>query len=244
MKGELKKRLGQHFLHSESVLDFEAELAVVGGMRVLEIGGGDGRLTEKLLERGPKELIVVEKDPHWAEELRRKFGKTVKVVEGDFLEEEFGGVDVIVGNIPYYISSPILFKIAKMEFKRAILLVQLEFAKRMVAKPRTSEYGRLSVTTQLLFRPTYVKKVKRGSFVPPPKVDSAIVLLRKTEGAALNEWVGKVIRVLFQHKNQYISNALKHGRIEFEGELPKKRAREMGPGEIVELAERLRPSRA
>ena len=239
---KLKKKLGQHFLNSEAVLNFEADLAVVKGAKVLEIGGGDGRLTAKLLERGPKKLIVVEKDPYWAEELRMRFGEDVEVIEGDFLEQELYGFDVIIGNIPYYISSPIVFKIAKMEFKRAILLVQLEFAKRMVATPKTSEYGRLSVTTQLLFRPTYVKRVKRGSFSPPPKVDSAIVLLRKREGAELDEWAEKVIRVLFQHKNKRISNALKDGGIKFEGELPKKRAREMSPEEIVGLAEKLRPS--
>jgi len=239
---KLKKGLGQHFLNSEAVLNFEAGLAAVRGMRVLEIGGGDGRLTEKLLEKGPKELVVVEKDPYWAEELRMRFGGGVEVVEGDFLKQELGGFDVIIGNIPYYISSPIVFRIAKMEFKRAILLVQLEFAKRMVAKPKTADYGRLSVTTQLLFRPTYVKRVKRGSFSPPPKVDSAIVLLRKREGAGLDGWAEKVIRVLFQHKNKRIANALKDGGIEFEGELPEKRAREMSPEEIVELAEKLRPS--
>ncbi len=234
-----KKSLGQHFLASPAILEFEAEAAEVEGKTVLEIGGGDGRLTEKILAKKPKKLTVVEKDPRWAQFLREKFGKRIGLVEADFLETR-RDADIIIGNIPYYISSPILFHIAQRKFRRALIMVQLEFAERMAAKPRTSDYGRLSVASQLLFNIKILRKVKRGSFTPPPEVDSAIVLLTK-KPFTIGPWLEKVILALFQHKNQMVSKALKHAGIPAEKPLPRKRAREMAPKEIVELAESLRP---
>ena len=233
-----KKSLGQHFLASPAILEFEAEAAGVEGKTVLEIGGGDGRLTEKLLAKKPKKLAVVEKDHRWAEFLREKFGKRIELIEGDFLETE-SNADIFIGNIPYYISSPILFHIAERKFERAVLMVQKEFAERMAARPRTAEYGRLSVTSQLLFNVKVLRKVKRGSFTPPPEVDSAIVLLTK-KPFKMGPWLEKIILALFQHKNQLVSKALKHAGISTEKPLPKKRAREMPPEEIAELAESLR----
>lgn len=233
------KRLGQHFLNSPQILEFEAEAAGVGGKTVIEIGGGDGRLTEKILAKNPKRLIVVEKDRRWADFLKEKFGERVEVLNQDFLKTE-EKAEIFIGNIPYYISSPILFSIAKKDFQRALLMVQEEFAERMVAKPRTSEYGRLSVTSQLLFRIKLLRKVKKGAFSPPPEVDSAIVLLEK-KSSSIDPWLEKIILALFQHKNQMVSKALKHAGIAAKAGIPRKRAREMGPEEIIKLAEALRP---
>ena len=238
---KLNKSLGQHFLNSQSALEFEATLANPKGKDVLEIGPGDGRLTEKLLEKDPKSLTVVEKDSRWAEHLRGKFGEKVNVIEGDFLEQKNLSADVVIGNIPYYVSSPILFSLAQIPFKSAILMVQLEFAKRMVAVPKTSEYGRLSVTSQLIFNTKLIKKVKKGSFTPPPKVDSAIILLKRKE-FEMDQFLEDFIRILFQHKNQMIRNALDHGGIETDIDLPQKRARELSKEEILELCEKLRAS--
>ncbi|NYZ60706.1 ribosomal RNA small subunit methyltransferase A [Candidatus Micrarchaeota archaeon] len=233
------KRLGQHFLNAPQILEFEAEAAGVEGKTVIEIGGGDGRLTEKILAKNPKKLIVVEKDRRWAGFLKEKFGEKVEIANEDFLENE-QKAEIFIGNIPYYISSPILFSIAKKDFERALLMVQEEFAERMVAKPRTKEYGRLSVTSQLLFRIKLLKKVKRGAFSPPPEVDSAIVLLEK-KSSQIDPWVEKIILALFQHKNQLVSKALKHSGMAPKAGLPKRRAREMSPEEVVELAESIRP---
>ena len=238
---KLKKALGQHFLNNPAVLEFEATLANPKGKSVLEIGPGDGRLTRKLLEREPKSLTVVEKDPRWAALLREEFGSSISVIEGDFLEHRRIPAEVVVGNLPYYISSPILFSLAKMEFRYAVLMLQLEFAKRMVAKPKTSEYGRLSVTSQLLFDIKLVKRVKAGSFTPPPKVDSAILLLKKKD-FHMEDGLEEFIRVIFQHKNQMVKKALSHGGIETEAELPKKRARELPKEEIIELYNLVRAS--
>ncbi len=238
---KLNKSLGQHFLNSQGILEFEATLANPKGKSVLEIGPGDGRLTGKLLEKEPKSLTVVEKDSRWAGHLRTKFENKITVIEGDFLKQPPFSVDVIIGNLPYYISSPIIFSLAKMNFQYAVLMVQLEFAKRMVAKPKTSEYGRLSVTSQLLFNTKLIKRVKKGAFTPAPKVDSAIILLKRKD-FEMDKELEEFIRIIFQHKNQMIRNALKHGGIETKTELPKKRARELSKEEIIELSKKLTAS--
>ncbi|MEM4272092.1 MAG: 16S rRNA (adenine(1518)-N(6)/adenine(1519)-N(6))-dimethyltransferase RsmA [Candidatus Bilamarchaeaceae archaeon] len=231
----LKKRLGQHFLNSPALLEYEAVLANPRGRATLEIGPGDGRLTKFLLAQKPSSLTVVEKDPRWADHIRHAFPQ-VKVIEGDFLEREGLRAEVIAGNLPYYASSQILFKLAEMDFRHAVLMVQLEFAKRMSAKPGTSTYGRLSVTSQLHFDIKLVKKVGRGAFIPPPDVDSAIVLLRK-KPFRMEKPLEKFIRILFQHKNQNIRNALRHGGIEIPPALalPQKRARQLSKEEILNL---------
>ena len=236
---KLNKSLGQHFLNSQGILDFEATLANPKGKTVLEIGPGDGRLTEKLLEKEPSSLTVIEKDSRWAEHLRTNFKDKITIIEGDFLEQSPPSAEVIVGNLPYYISSPIIFSLAKLDFKYAVLMLQLEFAKRMVAKPKTREYGRLSVTSQLLFDVKLIKRVKKGSFTPPPKVDSAIILLKRKD-FQMDKNLEEFIRIIFQHKNQMIRNALHHGGIETESELPKKRARELSKEEITELSHRVK----
>ncbi|MBN2122410.1 ribosomal RNA small subunit methyltransferase A [Candidatus Micrarchaeota archaeon] len=233
---KLKKSLGQHFLSSPSILEFEATLANPKGKDVLEIGPGDGRLTQFLLKKSPKSLTAVEMDPVWASHLEERFAGTpnFKVIEGDFLELESSDAQLIVGNIPYYISSPILFKIAKMKAKTAILIVQLEFAKRMAAEPKSSNYGRLSVTSQLLFEVKLIKKIKKGSFNPPPRVDSALILLRRKD-FEMEPKLEEFIRAIFSHKNQNIKNALSHAGIGVPEELPKKRARELSKEEILEI---------
>ena len=236
---KLNKFLGQHFLNNPSLLEFEATLANPKGKTVLEIGPGDGRLTEKLLSKCPKHLVVVEKDSRWAGHLRTTFGDKITVIEGDFLELPIPASEVIVGNLPYYISSPIIFTLAKMDFNYAVLMVQLEFAKRMVAKPKTKEYGRLSVTSQLLFDIKLIKRVRKGSFTPPPKVDSAIILLKRTN-FQMNDNLEEFIRILFQHKNQMIKNALQHADVFTNQFLPKKRARELSKEDILALSQKIR----
>lgn len=203
-----RKSLGQCFLEDRNILRLEAELADVQGMDVLEIGAGDGRLTEVLLANAPKSIMVVEKDPRFAQMLRERFaGRPVEVHEGDFLKMRMPEADVIAGNIPYYISSDIIFSITHHGFRRAVLMVQKEFAKRMVAKPGDSNYGRLSVTSQIYYEVTLERTVLRHLFRPVPKVDSAIVVLRPT-GAALTQSEENIIRYLFQHKNKSVRNAL------------------------------------
>ena len=135
------------------------------GLTVLEIGGGTGNLTAKLAEVA-KKLIVIERDTVLAEELKEMFEdkKNVEIIEADFLEmqpKQIGKIEVVAGNIPYSISSPILFKLLDYEFERALLCVQKEFGKRMVGKIGDEDYSRLSVMTQYYFDPVYLKTVTK-----------------------------------------------------------------------------------
>ncbi|HSB46719.1 MAG TPA: 16S rRNA (adenine(1518)-N(6)/adenine(1519)-N(6))-dimethyltransferase RsmA [Candidatus Bilamarchaeum sp.] len=205
---ERKKSLGQSFLEDKNILALEARLAEPEGKRVLEIGPGDGRLTEALLALKPEKIIAVEKDARFASLLRGKFsGRPVEIVEADFLEMEPLTVDVVAGNIPYYISSDIVFRLRDFGFAHAILMVQKEFAEKMAAPPGNRNYGRLSVTSQLAFTVEKVRPVLRHLFRPAPKVDSMIIRLTKTgfRPSALEE---NVIRYIFQHKNKTVRNAL------------------------------------
>ena len=205
-----RKQLGQCFLEDQNILKLEAKLATPANKTVLEIGAGDGRLTNTLLAEKPKKIIAVELDPKFATLLREKFSKEkVEVIEADFLELEPipPEVDLVVGNIPYYISSDIVFKLAKLKKEKAILMVQREFAEKMVAKPGESNYGRLSVTSQIAFETTLERTVLRHLFRPIPKVDSAIIILKPT-GFRISQFQENIIRWLFQHKNKTVRNAL------------------------------------
>ena len=250
-----RKSLGQSFLEDRNILALEAKLANPKNKIVLEIGAGDGRLTEALLTQKPKKIIAVEKDPRYASILRERFaGRTgtdgcVEVIEADFLELEFpGDVEIIVGNIPYYISSDIIFKIAKQKFEGAILMVQKEFAEKMVAKPGEKNYGRLSVTSQIYFNISLERKVLRHLFRPLPKADSAIIVLTPSTLApsgsriSLTQHQENIIRWLFQHKNKTVRNALLDSKMFDEKELEllgpylKRRARTLTKDECLEIA--------
>ena len=241
-RSERKKSLGQCFLEDRNILRLEAELAKVEGKAVLEIGAGDGRLTEAILAKKPKKIIAVELDPGFATLLREKFaGKPVEIIEADVMEAELPAFEVALGNIPYYISSGIIFKLAPLQFERAILMVQKEFAQKMAAKPGDSDYGRLSVTSQMCFTVKYERMVPRHLFRPMPKVDSAIIILTPT-GRALTQLEENVIRWLFQHKNRTVRNALTSSKMFDDAELAKlgaflkRRPRTLGGEECLEIA--------
>ena len=185
------RRLGQHFLTRTSILQRIAESACGESTPlVIEIGAGRGALTEALLERAEK-VIAIEVDPVLVLYLRQKFrdaldaGRLV-LVESDILKTDLGawGPAVIAGNLPYYITSPILERIfaACGSWKRAVLLVQAEVAARIVAEPGRRDYGYLSVMVQVQSRAERLFEVPSAAFRPPPKVDSAVVRMEPSDG--------------------------------------------------------------
>jgi 16S rRNA (adenine1518-N6/adenine1519-N6)-dimethyltransferase len=232
-------------MEDKNILDLEARFADVKGKNALEIGPGDGRLTRKLLACSPKKLTVVEFDPFYASELRSKLGDKIDVIEGDVLEAKLPPADVIVGNIPYYISSDIIFLIAGMKIKKAVLMVQKEFAQKMVARPKEKNYGRLSVTAQLSFSIKYERTVLRHLFSPTPDVDSAIITLVPT-GKKLSQLEENIIRFIFQHKNKTVRNALLDSKyyhaedLKNLGRFEKRRGRTLTKEECLEIAELLK----
>lgn len=183
--GELpapRKRFGQHFLKDDRVLDSIAD--ALGDIRehtVLEIGPGRGALTDKLVARAGR-VVAIELDRDLVAHLRSRYADrpNVQIVEGDVLDQDLaalaGGPYVLAGNVPYYITTPIIFH--ALETPRpacAVYLVQKEVAERMAAPPGDKTYGALSVNLQSVVNVEFVRKVPPGAFNPPPAVDSAVV---------------------------------------------------------------------
>lgn len=178
----IRKSLGQHFLTDRRILERIANGAELTGREtVLEIGPGRGSLTEFLVPRASR-LVLIEYDRALAAILREKYASTpsVEVVEADVLSVDLGAVAggpySLVGNVPYYITTPILFHALRAPRpERAVYLVQREVAERIVAEPGSKEYGALSVNVQAVAKARLLFRVAPGAFQPPPKVDSAVV---------------------------------------------------------------------
>jgi len=206
------KRLGQNFLLDDSVIRRQVQLAELSSKdTVLEIGPGLGSLTEEILKSGA-EVVAVEQDPAFVRFLEKRFGKRVKLVQADAVKAFLPSFNKVVSNIPYQISSPITFKLLDAGFDVAVLMLQREFAERMVAKPATSEYGRLSVGIYYRTHCEIALNVPPHAFWPQPKVDSCVVrLVPKKEPFEVIDTVvfSKVTRAIFSHRRKKISNCLK-----------------------------------
>jgi 16S rRNA (adenine1518-N6/adenine1519-N6)-dimethyltransferase len=169
------RRLGQHFLKDPAILRRIVDaLDPVPGEQVLEIGPGEGTLTQELLARGLK-VIAIEKDGRLAATLKLA---NLQMIEGDALRVAWPRVDKIVGNIPYYITSPLIDKALTPPLpERIVFLVQDEVADRMAAPPGGKTYGALSVGVQVVARVEKLFTLAPGAFRPPPKVRSALIRL-------------------------------------------------------------------
>jgi 16S rRNA (adenine1518-N6/adenine1519-N6)-dimethyltransferase len=160
---------------------------------VIEIGPGKGALTEALLERAEK-VVAIEVDPYLVHYLRQKFQGArdegrLELIEGDILKVDLTAISarpVIAGNLPYYITSPILDRIFSLggAWEQAVFLVQSEVAARLAASPGSRDFGYLSVLTQVHAHAEILFSVSREAFRPPPKVDSAVVRLTPRDAAA------------------------------------------------------------
>jgi 16S rRNA (adenine1518-N6/adenine1519-N6)-dimethyltransferase len=210
-----RPKLGQHFLTNGSVLE---RIAVAACPQpedlVIEIGPGRGSLTRKLLQRAAR-VVAVEVDPYLAEYLRGTFAgePRIEIVQADVLELDLArfGRAVIAGNLPYYITSPILDRTVRLAPPRAVFLVQKEVASRLVAHPGERDYGFLTVRTAVFADVRRLFDVKREAFRPPPKVDSAAVLLEPRTRALPVEDTEAFVRFVgqcFRHKRKTIRNNL------------------------------------
>ena len=238
-KGLYTKKYGQVLLRNPKVANFEVEaLKLPAGSSILEIGPGRGALTALLLEKGYR-VDAIEPDHRFAEELMGTFGAqaesgSLRVTKASFLDIPGQEYDGIIGNVPYHISSQVIFHIGKFTFKRAILMLQREFCNRLVAQSGTEDYSRLSVNAQLRFRVKIIAKVSRNSFNPVPDVDSAVIEIipRNQFPEAEIQKADEVFRLLFSNRRKKLSTSLK-GLSE---EIGNKRVNELSPENLLELA--------
>ena len=200
-----RKSLGQHFLTDRRILTRIADaLHLTGSETVLEIGPGRGALTDILVERAGR-LIAIEYDRALAEILRTRYARrnNVLIAEADVLEVSLGelaaGPYVLVGNVPYYITTPILFHaLVPPRAERSVYLVQKEVADRLSAAPGTKEYGALTVNVAAVAKAETLFKVPASAFSPPPKVESALVRITPLPQPLLKAEEERPFRLLVQ----------------------------------------------
>jgi 16S rRNA (adenine1518-N6/adenine1519-N6)-dimethyltransferase len=251
------RRLGQHFLTRKSTLDRIAEAACGEHTPlVIEIGAGRGALTESLLERAEK-VVAIEVDPVLLHYLRQKFREALDagrliLVESDILKIDLRewGHAVIAGNLPYYITSPILERIfaAGASCKLAVILVQAEVAARIVAEPGCRDYGYLSVQVQVQARAERLFEVPRTSFRPPPKVDSAVVRLEPRDSKIKDlplflKFAGNCFRYKRKTLRNNLAGLYDRSAVEFLVG-PKDRAEALSIAELAKLFQALGSARA
>ena len=201
----VRKSLGQHFLNDPRILGRIADALELTGTEIaIEIGPGRGALTDLLLPRAGH-LYAIEYDRALAELLRRRYAgdARITVVERDVLEVTLGdlagGPYVIAGNVPYYITTPILFHgLTRPRAERAVYLVQREVAERIVASPGDREYGALSANVQAVATAELLFRVAAGAFRPPPKVESAVVRIAPRADAVVRADEEDAFRIFVQ----------------------------------------------
>ncbi|HEU4685776.1 MAG TPA: 16S rRNA (adenine(1518)-N(6)/adenine(1519)-N(6))-dimethyltransferase RsmA [Nitrospira sp.] len=214
------KRLGQHFLVDPNIVRKIIAAARLGSAEtVLEIGPGRGALTGALSEVAGR-VVAVEIDPvlHRLLEERRVEWRNVELIQGDALTYPLGDLPpgtVVVANLPYYISTPLLFRLLaqRTRFPRMVLMLQDEVADRLVAGPGAPAYGVLSVMVQYAAEVTKAFRVSAQCFRPKPEVGSAVVLLRSksTTGLSLEEErrFSALVKAAFAHRRKMLLNSLR-----------------------------------
>jgi 16S rRNA (adenine1518-N6/adenine1519-N6)-dimethyltransferase len=250
------KRYGQHFLNDRDALTAIADAARLGKRDVVvEIGAGRGALTELLLERAGR-VIAVEIDRELVSRLRASHEGDARltVIEADILSLAYADIVSqpfsVVGNVPYYITTPILFQMLRPPLPEcAVLLVQEEVARRIVAGAGSREYGALSVNVQALARAEIVRSVPASAFTPPPKVESSVIRITPLETPLVPleqlEEFREFVQSAFGMRRKQLANILRSVRrlslaeaasvLEGQGIDPRARPETLSPSQLAAL---------
>lgn len=218
------KSMGQNFITDANVPLTMAQTATDGAEGIIEIGPGFGTLTAPLA-LSAKKVISIELDKRLQDVLAETLGgfqnisfiweDCLKVNLGELIKNEFDGMNVsVAANLPYYITTPIIMNLLEsgLPFKKIVVMIQKEVAQRLCAAPGTKDYGAISVATQYYSKPQIIMNVPASSFIPAPKVDSAVVcmdILEKPSVSPKDEKLFfKLIKAAFAQRRKTLVNAL------------------------------------
>ncbi len=215
------KRFSQNFLTDLVIQEkITTALNIQSADSVLEIGPGKGALTQHIIQKEPAHFWAVEIDTRWAAHLKEMYSSKIEVIRQDFLtvsldelHQKTGAKLKTIGNLPYHITSPILFHLVDNYtlLDTSVLMVQKEVARRITAQPGTKDYGILSVVCQACAKTEYLFEVKPGSFFPAPSVDSAVFRLSfydRIEGLRNEPLFRKIIRSVFNTRRKMLRGSL------------------------------------
>ncbi len=214
-----KKSLGQNFLIDQNIIDKIVNILELKNRNILEIGPGTGNLTEGILKKNPKKVLVIEKDNNLTSLLKEKFKNKVEVINKDILKIDENLLSdqtlTVFGNLPYNISTEILCKWIlnikeKIWFDCLILMFQKEVADRIISDFDTKSYGRLTILANWRLDIKKIFDISPTSFQPKPKIDSTVLLFKpKKEFFFLknSKNLEKVTRVFFMHRRKMIKKA-------------------------------------
>ena len=222
MNFSAKKSLGQNFLIDQKMINLITEVGDINSKDiVLEVGPGTGNLTEKILEKKPKDFILIEKDKRLVDLLNQKYGNKINIFNEDILKFSYKNYYdkklVIFGNLPYNISTQILAKWIKIQnldkfCKRFVLMFQKEVADRIIAKTNTKNYGRLSIFANWKMDIEKIIDIEPISFKPAPKVKSTILMFTpKKKFFELNDPknLEHVTNIFFSQRRKMVGKPLK-----------------------------------
>ena len=218
-----KKSLGQNFLIDKNIINKIIESGSIENKNVLEIGPGTGNLTDAILKKKPKKLVVIEKDTKLSNNLREIYNNQIVVINDDVLnineKEIINEKFVVFGNLPYNISTEILCKwILNLEknkfwFTELILMFQKEVADRILAKFNTSEYGRLAILANWKLKIKKICNISPASFYPKPKIESTLLyFLPKSNFVDFDnpKNLEKITRIFFSQRRKMLRKPYKH----------------------------------
>jgi len=244
----MKNKLGQNFLIDEKTAQREVKYANVSKKDViLEIGPGKGILTKMLAEKA-KKVIAIEIDEKLFYQLKTLIPKNVELIHSDILKINLENISLfnkVVANLPFQISSPITFQLLEYNFDIAILIYQKEFAERLVAKPGSKKYSRLSVNLYYKADCEILETIPRSFFKPTPKVDSCIVKLVLKKQAPFKvkdeKFFFELTKKLFTYRRKKIKTIIKKYYTRNLNDIPflENRVEDLSPEKIGLLSDRL-----
>ncbi len=252
MKGiGAKKGLGQHFLIDKNIARKVVDSIIPGNYSsLIEIGPGTGVLTQYILEKDIPDFTAVELDKESFDYLNIHFpDHRSKFVLGNFLQyplEQHNIPLALIGNLPYFISSPIFFRVLNHHdlVAQMVCMIQKEVAERITAQPGNKTYGILSVLLQAYYDIKYLFTVHENCFIPPPKVKSAVIRLMRNNRKKLNcrpEMFQKIVKATFNQRRKMIRNSLKSIflNLPIQSELLLKRPEQLTVEQFIELTQNI-----